>query len=513
MKSFPFYKQPDVKDCDPTCLRTVAKHYGKLIYLQEIRYLFETTRAGSNLLKLSDAAEGIGFKTIGVKIDYNKLLDGPLRLIVHLNKKHCVVVYKIKKDEVYISDPAYGLISYSKNDFIARWIGNNASETNRECIAMLLRCTPRFKNLKWEDTNKKSLKFLFQHLWQYKNLLTQICVGLLAVIKNTARLDDVFMLKQLIDSTRITEDPLGFPIDRAWKLMLGEIGPTYINFEKSYIDYSLYHKLRPFDNRLNGERNSLEEVRIRLKSQMSQKEVLEQEFVLKEKEFARFRTLYQKGVISQQEYESKEIDFLQMQKNSINISISQMREAISMADHSLKSTYIDKSEIETWYRSNLVYTFHALERTVRDWEYKYVLLTSAGGIVSFQGYWGTNQQVDVGDVVFSVLPAKEQELIGKLTFSSQNAGKVLVGQKVLVRVDNYPYQQYGMLTGNVANVSISPDAEGNYIVYIFLPSGLETSYNIRLDFNQELLGITEIIMEDLSVAERSFYKFRELFKY
>jgi len=57
-KTIPFYKQPDSKDCGSTCLRIIAKHYGKLISLKEIREISETTRAGSSLLKLSEAAEG-----------------------------------------------------------------------------------------------------------------------------------------------------------------------------------------------------------------------------------------------------------------------------------------------------------------------------------------------------------------------------------------------------------------------------------------------------------------------
>jgi ATP-binding cassette, subfamily B, bacterial len=86
--SFPFYKQPDSKDCGPTCLRIVAKHYGKLISLKEIREISETTREGSSLLKLSDAAEAMGFKTIGAKLDFQKLKKAPLPLIVHWDK-HC----------------------------------------------------------------------------------------------------------------------------------------------------------------------------------------------------------------------------------------------------------------------------------------------------------------------------------------------------------------------------------------------------------------------------------------
>ena len=88
-KKFPFYKQPDAKDCGPTCLRIVAKYYGKLISLQDIRDLSETTRAGSNLLKLSDASEAIGFRSLGVKFDFNKLKTAPLPLVVHWDRNKC----------------------------------------------------------------------------------------------------------------------------------------------------------------------------------------------------------------------------------------------------------------------------------------------------------------------------------------------------------------------------------------------------------------------------------------
>ncbi|WP_235010019.1 cysteine peptidase family C39 domain-containing protein [Algoriphagus boritolerans] len=72
--TFPQYKQPDSKDCGPTCLRIIAKHYGKLISLKEIREISETTRDGSSLLKLSDAAEAMEFKTIGAKLHFENLI-------------------------------------------------------------------------------------------------------------------------------------------------------------------------------------------------------------------------------------------------------------------------------------------------------------------------------------------------------------------------------------------------------------------------------------------------------
>ncbi|MBA0884204.1 peptidase domain-containing ABC transporter [Flavobacterium undicola] len=196
-KTFPFYKQPDSKDCGPTCLRIIAKHYGKLISLQEIRDLSETTRAGSNLLKLSDAAEAIGFKSLGIKIDYQKLKEAPFPLIVHWNKNHFVVVYNIKKDIVYMSDPSYGLISYKKDEFIQRWIGSNATENTKEGITLLLELTPKFKQLDWNEIDKKSFRFLFQYLFKYKKLLLQLVIGL--VVGSMLQLIFPFLTQSIVD--------------------------------------------------------------------------------------------------------------------------------------------------------------------------------------------------------------------------------------------------------------------------------------------------------------------------
>lgn len=183
MTKFPFYKQPDAKDCGPTCLRIVTKHYGKTIPLQQIRNLSETTREGSSLLGLSEAAENLGFRSLGVQIDFNTLQkEVPLPCVVHWNKQHFVVVYKIDKTgKVYISDPSYGLITYTKEEFIKHWIGENADETTEEGIALLLETTPVFyKNEFDEDEKKMTFSFLSKYLLKYKSLVVQLAVGLLA---------------------------------------------------------------------------------------------------------------------------------------------------------------------------------------------------------------------------------------------------------------------------------------------------------------------------------------------
>ncbi|WP_129714763.1 peptidase domain-containing ABC transporter [Pedobacter sp. SYP-B3415] len=183
MKDFPFYKQPDAKDCGPTCLRIIAKHYKKSIPLQQLRSLSETTREGSGLYALSTAAETIGFKTLGVKIDFRLLReDVPLPCIVHWNKNHYVVVYRIDKaGNVYVSDPGYGLIRYKKDEFITHWIGENATDHTEEGIALVLETTPDFFRNDFEEEDKKtSFAFLSKYLFKYKSLIIQLALGLLA---------------------------------------------------------------------------------------------------------------------------------------------------------------------------------------------------------------------------------------------------------------------------------------------------------------------------------------------
>lgn len=181
-KKFPFYKQPDTKDCGPTCLRIVSKYYGKSISLQQIRNLSETTREGSSLLGLSDAAENLGFRSMGVQIDFNTLTEEvPFPCVAHWNKNHFVVVYKIdKNNKVYISDPSYGLITYTREEFIKSWIGENANENTEEGIVLILETTPAFFQTEFDaEESKASFAFLSKYLLKYKTLVIQLAIGLL----------------------------------------------------------------------------------------------------------------------------------------------------------------------------------------------------------------------------------------------------------------------------------------------------------------------------------------------
>lgn len=199
MKKFPNYKQADFKDCGPTCLKIVAKHYGKTIKIQELRDNSETTREGSNLLFLSDAAEKIGFRTLGVKLSLERLEEAPLPCILHWNKNHYVVLYKIRKGTYYISDPAFGLIQYNKTDFLKFWIGNNADELTKEGVALLLDATPKFFQSDFDKEDNKGLGFglLAQYVIRYKSYLFQLSIGLLA--SSLLQLIFPFLTQSIVD--------------------------------------------------------------------------------------------------------------------------------------------------------------------------------------------------------------------------------------------------------------------------------------------------------------------------
>ena len=212
MRKFPNYIQADFKDCGATCLKIISKYYGKIINIQQIRNYSKTTREGSNLLFLSDAAEKIKFRTLGVKLNASNLRQTTLPCILYWNKEHFVVLYKIKKEKYYISDPAHGLIEYSKQDFLKFWIGNNANEFTHDGIALLLEPTPKFHQSEFEYKETKTFGFglLFQYLFPYKSFVLQLAIGLLA--GSLLQLIVPFLTQSVVDvdrkSTRLNSSHL-----------------------------------------------------------------------------------------------------------------------------------------------------------------------------------------------------------------------------------------------------------------------------------------------------------------
>ncbi len=208
-KKFTFYKQSESKDCGPTCLRMVAKSYGKDISITEIRALSETTREGSNLLHITACAEALGFHTLAARIDIAQLPTAPLPCILHWRQNHYVVLLRVykplfSKSYTYeIADPAFGILTYAEEDFKKQWSGGMP-----EGIALLLDPTPAFYKKESATKSKMgSIAFLWGYLQRYKSYVVQIVLGLAA--GSALQLVVPFLTQSVVD-VGIAQRDIGF---------------------------------------------------------------------------------------------------------------------------------------------------------------------------------------------------------------------------------------------------------------------------------------------------------------
>lgn len=183
-KKFPHFRQLDAMDCGPTCLRMIAKHYGKTFSLQSLRDKSHITREGVSMLGIADAAESIGLKTMGVRISFEQLeKDAPLPAICHWGQNHFVVVHKIEtkrgKTTVHVADPGSGLLKFTKEEFKKQW-ASTQSQGELKGLCLLVETTPDFYSQSDEDvSNKKSIGFLLKYLKPYRKFLIQLILGML----------------------------------------------------------------------------------------------------------------------------------------------------------------------------------------------------------------------------------------------------------------------------------------------------------------------------------------------
>ncbi len=195
--SFPFVKQPDAMDCGPACLKMVAAFYKKNYSLETIRRKCYITREGVSFLGLSEAADSLGFRTIGVKIPFEILSSEiPLPCIVHWRQKHFIVVYRIKKDKIWAADPAQGLVKYSREEFLKNW-ASTLTEGKPSGLALIIEPTPALMDNEGEKEKRGGFRFLLKYFRFYDKYLFQLFLGLL--IASLIQLIIPFLTQSVID--------------------------------------------------------------------------------------------------------------------------------------------------------------------------------------------------------------------------------------------------------------------------------------------------------------------------
>ena len=335
----------------------------------------------------------------------------------------------------------------------------------------------------------------------------------LAIIENTANYTDIFFLKSVIDTITIQKQAFSFPLERMPILFLGNVETSYAIFENNYIQYILNLELDPFSNESIANKVTALELKRRLGNMQSQRELNKRELEFKQKDLKRSKLLFEKGVISAKEYETKQLEYIQTERSYKNMiaSISQVREAISNSKKTSKGTEISRIRQEMTLFKSVIQSFNQLKKSMKDWEMQYVFKSKMNGTVSFLNYWSQNQTVLQGDLVFTIIPSENSSFIAKLKTSAQNLGKVKIGQTVNIKLQNYSEYEFGVLKGIINNISEISNKDGFYTIDVSLPDKLITSYNKKIVFRQEMRGAAEIITEDLRLIERFFYQLKNNF--
>jgi ATP-binding cassette, subfamily B, bacterial len=218
-------------DCGPTCLRMVARFYGRHYSLQKLRELSEIGKEGVSLLGIAEAAEKIGFRASGVKLNMNQLLEAKLPAILHWNQNHFVVLYKVKRNKCMVADPAKGNLSYSFQEFSQLFYSSKNVDSSLG-VALLLEPTPAFYQEEGEAVNKAGFRTFFPYLLQYKSLFLQLLLGLL--VGTIMQLILPFLTQSIVDVGINTQNLSFIYLILIAQFML-LLGRTSVDFIRSWI--------------------------------------------------------------------------------------------------------------------------------------------------------------------------------------------------------------------------------------------------------------------------------------
>lgn len=335
----------------------------------------------------------------------------------------------------------------------------------------------------------------------------------LGVIENNADYKDVFILKNCVEHFNLNES-VKFPFYLLEKAQLGDIESAYAIFQKDYIAEELNTQLQPFQLENKAQHYENAEIKERLQILEQQKVINESELQLQKNDVNRYEVLYNKGVVSTQDFENKKLGYLQADKSykSLLSSISQLKSSLIDNTKASQNSQINGTKETINLDRNVTQSFYQLKKAIRDWELNYTLKSSVDGKVTFLQIWTKNQTIVSGDNVFSIIPNIKEGYIGKVKAPALNSGKIKVGQQVNIRLFNFPEREFGVVRGKVNNISLVPDKDGNLLIDVTLPKGLMSSYKKRIPFQQEMKGSADIVTEDLRLLERILYQFRDILK-
>ena len=332
---------------------------------------------------------------------------------------------------------------------------------------------------------------------------------ILGIIENPANYEDVYALVLFLDSIQnYFSTPLKFnnlSFNREYNL--GQNHTYYSSFVSQSRAYQTFINYNPFNQRIQSLNRQVGDYQVFYERSRDQISVLNQDFILASSQFHRDSSLHSIKVMSDVDFENSEAAMLKQkyayQTAMTNLASTQI--TMNQLKQQIEEQHVLKSEAENKLLAGLKEKYDNLENQLRSWEQSFILKTPVGGNVTFTNYWSANQFVSNGNIVFTIIPENNQNIIGKAIVPVLGAGKVEKGQRVNMKLDNFPYMEFGFLEGTISNISMVPVVNENgsyYTAEIQLSNKLITNYKRQLPFNQEMQGVAEVITKDRRLIER-----------
>jgi multidrug resistance efflux pump len=335
----------------------------------------------------------------------------------------------------------------------------------------------------------------------------QVVAGdLLLVIKNPADYNDLVLIQKWAGSTLAdsgTEQETNRIQIKSNSFRLGEVQQNLATCLNRLSDYEYFLNDNPDNKRIEAlilELERYRELNVELAGQCT---ILKKECDLIHKQHGRNIALHASHTISDADLEKSESAMLEKdyEYGQAKVELAGNRLKETTVEHEIETIRAQIAALQQEKKRNLFESMLNLDAAIATWENKYTLQAPFDGIVSFSKIWNENQTVAEGDLVMTVIPVNQGPIIGKVRLPMDGAGKVQEGQQVVIKLDNYPYLEFGMLKGYVKSIAAVPNESG-YLVKVSLPDSLCTNAGKIIPFKQEMQGNVEIITEHMTLLTR-----------
>jgi HlyD family secretion protein len=337
--------------------------------------------------------------------------------------------------------------------------------------------------------------------------------SVVAVIENTANLNDIFLISIMLDTL---SDIRYFPenID----LKLGELQQTWSGLVRIISSYRNFIEIDYYEQKNKSLTSQINYYNKYYSGLLNQVKIMDKENSLALVQFERDKSLYNDNVIAKIDFEKSEQTYLQQKRNyeSSKTSLINTQMQINQLYQQILDNNIQKTNELNTYEIQIEDALQGFKSQLAKWKQSYLIISPIDGRVSFNKVWFENQSVSAGDLIVTIIPKEEMRIIGKADIPSTGVGKVKPGQTVNIKLDNYPYMEFGMLKAKVKNISLVPITTEQGIFYSaeieLNDSILKTNYNKIIPFSQNMTGTAEIITDDLRLLERFLNPLRSIWK-